>query len=81
VVLVEKEEDRERRSVILRITTFRKVGEYYRRADEAHRLRWSRATDIAMELRRAGFWVRMSRSYGRYRLPRAHAAFIARKPA
>jgi hypothetical protein len=64
-----------------RITTFRKVGEHYRRADEVHRLRLYRATDIAIELRRVGFRVRRTRSYGRYRLPRAHVAFIARKPA
>jgi len=33
------------------------------------------------ELRQAGFRVRTMRGYGRYRLPRAHAAFVARKPA
>jgi SAM-dependent methyltransferase len=81
VVLVEKQEDREQRTLTRRITTFRKVGEHYRRADEVHRLRLYRATDIAIELRRVGFRVRMTRSYGRYRLPRAHVAFIARKPA
>jgi hypothetical protein len=81
MVLSEKEEYREQRTLTRRITTFRKVGEHYRRADEVHRLRLYRATDIAIELRRVGFRVRMTRSYGRYRLPRAHIAFIARKPA
>jgi SAM-dependent methyltransferase len=81
VVLIEKEEDRERRTLARRITTFRKVGKHYRRADEVHRLRLYKATDIAIELRRVGFRVRMTSSYGMYRLPRAHAAFIARKPA
>ncbi len=81
VVLVEKQEDREQGTLTRRITTFRKVGEHYRRADEVHRLRLYRATDIAIELRRVGFRVRRTRSYGRYRLPRAHVAFIARKPA
>ena len=81
MVLVEKEEYREQRTLTRRITTLRKVGEHYRRADEVHRLRLYRATDIAIELRRVGFRVRRTRSYGRYRLPIAHVAFIARKPA
>ncbi len=80
VVLLEKEEDRERRTLTRRITSFRKVGEHYRRADEVHRLRLYKSTDIAGELRRAGFQVRTRRSYGQYRLPKAHTAFIARKP-
>jgi SAM-dependent methyltransferase len=81
VVLVEKEEDREQETLTRRIVTFRKVGEHYRRADEVHRQQLYKATDVAEELRRIGFRVRTMRSYGRYRLPRARAAFVARKPA
>lgn len=81
VVLVEKEEDRERKTLTRRIVTFRKAGECYRRADEVHRQRLYGAADIADKLRRAGFRVRVARGYGRYRLPKAHAAFVARKPA
>ncbi len=81
VVLLEKEEDRERGTLTRRITTFRRVGKHYRRADEVHRLRLYKSTDIARELRQVGFRVRTMRSYGRYHLPRAHAAFIARKPS
>ena len=81
VVLLEKEEDRERETLIRRSTTFREGGEYYRRADEVHRLRLYKSTDIARELRAVGFRVRIMHGYGRYRLPRAHAAFVARKPA
>jgi SAM-dependent methyltransferase len=80
-VLVEKKEDRERATLTRRITTFRKVGEHYRRADEVHRQRLYKAADVAEELRRVGFRVRTMRSYGRYDLPRAHVAFLARKPA
>jgi len=79
VVLVEKEEDRE--TLTRRIVTFRKAGECYRRTDEVHRLRLYGAVDIADKLRRAGFRDRVARGYGRYRLPKAHAAFVARKPA
>ena len=39
VVLVEKEENRERAMLTRRIFSFRKVGEYYRRADEVHHQR------------------------------------------
>jgi SAM-dependent methyltransferase len=78
--LFEKEEDRERGTLTRRITSFRKVGEHYRRADEVHRLRLYKPTDVAEELRQVGFRVQTRRSYGRYRLPRAHAAFLARKP-
>ena len=78
VVLVEKEEDRG--TLTRRIATFRKVGEHYRRSDEVHRQRLYEAQDIAAELRRVGFQVRTRRGYGRYTLPRARAAFVARKP-
>ena len=81
VVLVEREEDRERKTLIRRIVTFRKAGDYYRRTDEVHRQRLYGSAEIADKLRRAGFRVRVTRGYGRYRLPEAHAAFIARKPA
>jgi SAM-dependent methyltransferase len=78
VVLVEKEEDRG--TLKRRITTFRNVGEHYRRSDEVHRQRLYEAQEVAGELRRVGFRVRTGRGYGRHRLPRAHAAFVARKP-
>ncbi len=79
VVLVEKKEDRG--TLTRRVITFRREGEHYRRSDEVHRQRLYRAAEIAGELRQAGFRVRTIRSYGRYPLPRAHAAFVARKPA
>jgi SAM-dependent methyltransferase len=81
VVLLEKEEDPELGTLTRRITSFRKVGDHYRRDDEVHRLQLYVAEDLAEELRRAGFQVRMGRGYGGYLLPKAHAAFVARKPA
>ncbi|PIG95349.1 hypothetical protein CSQ79_02540 [Gloeocapsopsis sp. IPPAS B-1203] len=78
IVLIDKEERRE--TLIRRIITFRKVGEYYRRDDEVHHLCLYKATEIASELRQIGFQVQIMRSYGTYNLPKAHAAFIARKP-
>jgi SAM-dependent methyltransferase len=81
VVLVEKEEDTERRTLTRRISSFRKVGEHYRRDDEVHHLQLYESSEIAKELREVGFRVRTMRGYGRYPLPKAHAAFVARKPA
>ena len=80
VVLVEKEEDAERGTLTRRIVSFRKVGEHYRRDDEVHRQRLYKSSEVTRELRRVGFRVRTVRAYGRYPLPRAHAAFVARKP-
>lgn len=79
VVLVEKEEHRRSRLLIRRIMTFRRVGNQYRRSDEEHRQRLYKSADVATDLRRAGFSVRIMRSYGEYRLPARRAAFLARK--
>ncbi len=80
VVLVEKEEDEEQTVLKRRIMTFRKFGEHYRRSDEVHHQWLFRSEDIANRLRSTGFDLRTLRSYGRYRLPKARVAFIARKP-
>jgi SAM-dependent methyltransferase len=79
IVLVEKEEDRAQSTLIRRIVTFRQVGAYYRRDGEVHQLRLYEATDVAEKLRQVGFQTQIVRNYGRYELPTAHAAFIARK--
>lgn len=76
-VLVEKNE---RQDIFTRhITSFRKVGNNYRRSEETHIQRLYKAADVLKQLRQAGFRARVTRSYGSYALPKAHAAFIARK--
>ncbi|MBE9177800.1 class I SAM-dependent methyltransferase [Oculatella sp. LEGE 06141] len=80
MVLVEKEEDREQSTLMRRIITLRKTGIHYRRDDEVHYLRLYRATDIAERLGQVGFQTQVMNSYGHYELPKAHTAFIARKP-
>ncbi len=77
VVLVEKEEDAEQKTLTRRIISFRKLGEHYRRDDEVHRQRLYESAEIARDLRQIGFRVRTMRVYGRYELPRAHTAFVA----
>ncbi|KST63076.1 class I SAM-dependent methyltransferase [Mastigocoleus testarum] len=79
IVLVEKEEDLKHKILTRRITTFRQVGEYYRRDDEIHRAQLYKASDIAEKLKKVGFQVQISDSFGRYNLSKGHAAFVAHK--
>jgi SAM-dependent methyltransferase len=77
-VLVQAEEAR---GVLVRqITAYRRDGERYRRSDETHRLLLWRGSELAEQLRTAGFTATLQRAYGSFRLPPAHAALIARKP-
>lgn len=66
--------------LVRHIVSFRKVGRLYRRSEERHELTLYRAADLAAELRRLGFRVRLLRGYGERRLPAAHAVLLARKP-
>jgi SAM-dependent methyltransferase len=61
------------------ITTFRKVGEAYRRAREVHRQRVFDAAEVERRLRRTGFCVRRVRGYGELRFPPGVTGFVARK--
>ena len=65
--------------LVRRMTAFRRVGKLYRRSQETHRLRLYQSSDIAADLRRAGFAVRVLRAYGRMPLPSGNAAFVATK--
>jgi len=65
--------------LVRRMTTFRKVGQLYRRGEETHRLRLHRSADVATDLRAAGFTFRVLRAYGRMALPSGNAAFVATK--
>jgi hypothetical protein len=78
--LYEAEEDRRRRTLVRRISTFRKVGQYYRRDQEVHHLRLYRRGELMACARRAGFRVTTTTHYGEFALPPAYVAFIARKP-
>lgn len=78
-MFMDADEDRERRILTRRIVTFRRAGKLYRRSAETHRLRLHRPSDIAADLRRAGFTARVLRGYGSLRFSRGHAGFLARK--
>jgi predicted dehydrogenase len=73
-------EARERANVLTRgIIAYRKAGRTYRRSFETHRLRLYSARELAKQLRGIGFDVEVLAGYGRFKLPPAHAAFLARK--
>lgn len=79
-VLFSAEEDRRRGLLTRTITSFRKVGELYRRDHEDHRLRLIGGSEMAENLRRAGFRVRRLTGYGPLLFPPGQVGFLARKP-
>jgi SAM-dependent methyltransferase len=79
-VLVTTEEDRRQKLLTRRITSFRRVGELYRRDQEVHRQRLLAGPELADQLRRIGFRVRILRGYGMLRFGRGHVGLLARKP-
>jgi SAM-dependent methyltransferase len=79
-LLVEIEESADGRWLERRITTFRRAGSLYRRAEETHRLRLFRASETARWLRAAGFRVTIRRAYRDTSLAPGHRVLIARKP-
>ena len=78
-VLMTAEEDRTNGLLTRRITTFRKVGELYRRDQEIHQLRLITRTKVLEYLSVLGFEVHILDSYGQLRLPPGLAGFLARK--
>jgi hypothetical protein len=79
-VLVSIEEDRRRRVLTRRITSFRRVGDRYRRDQETHRQRLILPTALCATLRTIGFRVKILRRYGTTEFPPGLAGFLARKP-
>jgi SAM-dependent methyltransferase len=79
-VLVTAEEDRQRKHLTRRITSFRKVGKSYRRDEEVHHLRLYTRSELAGQLRGVGFRVRTLRRYGQFRFPPGWFGVLARKP-
>lgn len=77
--LVEYQHDDERARLTRRIVTYRRVGNTYVRGEETHRLQLWRPAELADMLRKIGFRVRLSRSYGEYKLIPKIRAVVARK--
>ena len=79
-ILYQAEEDAAKRILTRRITTFRRIGKLYRRDEEIHRCLLYEGGELAEELRRKGFRVRVVRSYGKFKLYKNRIGFLAKKP-
>jgi SAM-dependent methyltransferase len=79
-VLVEAEADAAKSLLTRRITTFRQVGELYRRDFEVHQLQLVDPAEVVETLRRIGFEVRTLAAYGPLPLLQGVVGFLARKP-
>lgn len=77
--LYEAEENPRRKLLTRRITTFRRVGDSYRRDSEVHRLRLFERRELVEPLTKLGFSVRAVRRYGTLKFPPGYVGFIARK--
>lgn len=78
-LLLETEESVRPPLLSRKITSFRRVGRSYRRAEETHLVRLFRPGEVLAALRRAAFKVRTLRAYGRYRLAPGVIGFVARR--
>jgi enterochelin esterase-like enzyme len=78
-VLMSAQEEHENRLLTRRITTFRKVGELYRRDEEIHRLRLVARSELLEALGDLGFEVAILESYGQLQLPPGLTGFLAHK--
>jgi SAM-dependent methyltransferase len=79
-VLVTAEEDGQQGLVTRHITSFRKVGDLYRRDHEVHRLRLVPRAEVVSWLRAIGFQVQTLGGYGPEEFFAGHVGFLARKP-
>lgn len=79
-VLVEAEADPANSLLTRHITTFRKLGELYRRDFEVHQLQLVDPVEIVTLLQRIGFSVQTLACYGSLPLPQGLVGFLARKP-
>lgn len=80
-VLVAAAEDPQGKLLTRHITSFRKVGELYRRDHEVHRQRLLPGAEVESWLKAIGFEVRTLDAYGSVPFSAGDVGFLARKPA
>jgi SAM-dependent methyltransferase len=81
-VLVDTTENQTERTLVRNIETFRRVGEFYRRSREVHRVRLFEVRRLCEQLASYGFATEIAQSYGAQQLPpRRHAFFATRLAA
>lgn len=79
-LLMDAEENRAARRLTRCITSFRRVGELYRRDDECHELDLLPAKELLADLEAAGFETRVLDDYDGFALPAGLQGFLARRP-
>jgi SAM-dependent methyltransferase len=78
--LISVEEDRQQKLLTRHITSFRKIGDRYRRDHEVHRLRLLPQDQVLSWLHEIGFQMQILGSYGPVELPPGLVGVLARKP-
>lgn len=78
-VMMEAEVDTASNLLTRRITSFRKLGDLYRRDFELHQLQLVDPLEIVESLQRIGFSVQTLGCYGSLPLPRGLVGFVAKK--
>lgn len=79
-VFAEIKENPRRNQLARTISSFRRVGRFYRRQDEVHRLSVYKAGEVARWLRALGFRVRIYKGYGKFELTGGRRVLLAHKP-
>lgn len=79
-LLMSAEEDQVASRLTRCITSFRRVGDCFRRADECHELDLWPPQELAADLRQAGFEVTLLGAYAGHALPPGLTGFLARRP-
>lgn len=79
-VLMTAEEDKQHEFLTRRITSFRKVGELYRRDYEVHQLQLFKRAELTEQLQSIGFRVRLLAGYGQLQFASGHIGLLAQKP-
>ena len=77
--MVDFEYDDVRRRLIRHITSFRKVGELYRRSEETHELNLYDSGELVTSLEEIGFQTHKVRNYGDNVFPESLVGIVARK--
>jgi len=80
VLLMNAEENAEARRVTRCITSFRRVGDLFRRDDECHELDLLPPEELLADLEQAEFSVQLMDDYAGHALPPGLQGFMARRP-
>lgn len=81
IILVEKQEDNQKKILTRKITTFRQQGLYYRRHDEIHQIQLYQSNELAQWLTELNFSVQIINNCVEFPLPGTNSLLIAQKVA